>query len=153
MMNLEEQIKEVLEILLREKDSYLVELKVRKGQLVQVFVDRDPHITIEDCAWISRGLQKELDKLFPFSEQHTLEVSSPGMGEPLKVLRQYKKCVGREVEVLLLSGMKKKGILLYADEEKLVLEEIFTTKLKETTPLQTEIPFLNIKSTNVVIKF
>lgn len=152
-MNLEEQIKEVLEILLREKDSYLVELKVRKGQLVQVFVDRDPHITIEDCAWISRGLQKELDKLFPFSEQHTLEVSSPGMGEPLKVLRQYKKCVGREVEVLLLSGMKKKGILLYADEEKLVLEEIFTTKLKETTPLQTEIPFLNIKSTNVVIKF
>lgn len=152
-MNLEEQIKEVLEILLREKDSYLVELKVRKGQLVQVFVDRDPHITIEDCAWISRGLQKELDKLFPFSEQHTLEVSSPGMGEPLKVLRQYRKCVGREVEVLLLSGMKKKGILLYADEEKLVLEEIFTTKLKETTPLQTEIPFLNIKSTNVVIKF
>lgn len=152
-MNLEEQIKEVLEILLREKDSYLVELKVRKGQLVQVFVDRDPHITIEDCAWISRGLQKELDKLFPFSEQHTLEVSSPGMGEPLKVLRQYKKCVGREVEVLLLSGMKKKGTLLYADEEKLVLEEIFTTKLKETTPLQTEIPFLNIKSTNVVIKF
>ena len=153
MVNLEERIKEVLGILLREKDSYLVELKVRKGQLVQVFVDRDPHITIEDCAWISRGLQKELDKEFPFSEQHTLEVSSPGMGEPLKVLRQYKKCVGREVNVLLLSGVKKTGTLLYADEDKLILEEILTTKTKEISPQQTEIPFLNIKSTTVVIKF
>ncbi|MEO6169258.1 MAG: hypothetical protein ABIO46_11465 [Chitinophagales bacterium] len=153
MMNLEDRIKEVLDTLLQEKDSYLVDLKVRKGQSVQVFVDRDPHITIEDCAWISRGLQKELDKEFPFSEQHVLEVSSPGMGEPLKVLRQYKKCVGREVEVLLLSGMKKRGTLLYADEEKLLLEEIFTAKTKEPAPVQTEIPFLNIKSTNVVIQF
>lgn len=153
MMNLEERIKEVLETLLREKDSYLVELKVRKGQLVQVFVDRDPHITIEDCAWISRGLQKELDKEFPFSEQHTLEVSSPGMGEPLKVLRQYKKCVGREVDVLLLSGAKKTGTLLYADEENLIIEEFFTNKMKETSPVQTELPFLSIKSTTVVIKF
>ncbi len=86
MIDLEERIKEVLATLLPQKDSYLVELKVRKGQLVQVFVDRDPHITIEDCAWISRGLQKELDKDFPFSEEHTLEVSSPGMGEPLRWL-------------------------------------------------------------------
>ncbi|MBK9731067.1 MAG: ribosome maturation factor [Chitinophagaceae bacterium] len=153
MMNLEERIKELLDALLREKDSYLVDLKVRKGQLVQVFVDRDPHITIEDCVWISRGLQKELDKEFPFSEQHTLEVSSPGMGEPLKVLRQYKKCVGREVEVLLLTGMKKSGTLLYADEEKIILEEIIANKMKDQAPVQTEIPFLNIKSTNVVIKF
>ncbi|MEP7127302.1 MAG: ribosome maturation factor [Chitinophagales bacterium] len=152
-MNLEERIKELLDALLREKDSYLVDLKVRKGQMVQVFVDRDPHITIEDCVWISRGLQKELDKEFPFSEQHTLEVSSPGMGEPLKVLRQYKKCVGREVEVLLLSGMKKSGTLFYADEEKIILEETITNKMKDQAPEQTEIPFLNIKSTNVVIKF
>lgn len=152
-MNLEERIKEILESLLREKDSYLVDLKVRKGQLVQVFIDRDPHITIEDCVWISRGLQKELDKEFPFSEQHTLEVSSPGMSEPLKVLRQYKKCVGREVGVLLLSGMKKTGTLLFADDEKIILEELNTGNTNESSPIQTEILFLNIKSTNVVIKF
>lgn len=153
MIDLEERIKEVLATLLPEKDSYLVELKVRKGQLVQVFVDRDPHITIEDCAWISRGLQKELDKDFPFSAEHTLEVSSPGMGEPLKVLRQYKKCVGRAVDVLLLSGMKKSGTLLYADEEKIIVEEIIRGKLKDKSTVQTEIPFLHIKSTNIVIKF
>ena len=153
MANLEERIKEILEKLLQEKDSYLVELKVRKGQLVQVFVDRDPRITIEDCAWISRGLQKELDKEFPFSEQHTLEVSSPGMGEPLKVLRQYKKNAGREVEILMLTGAKKSGKLLYADEEKLIVEEYADPKNKDAGLIQTEIPFLNIKSTTVVIKF
>ena len=153
MENLEERIKEILEKLLLEKDSYLVELKVRKGQLVQVFVDRDPRITIEDCAWISRGLQKELDKEFPFSEQHTLEVSSPGMGEPLKIFRQYKKNVGREVEILMLTGVKKSGKLLYADEEKLIVEESADPKNKDAGLMQTEIPFLNIKSTTVVIKF
>ena len=147
MANLEERIKEILEKLLQEKDSYLVELKVRKGQLVQVFVDRDPRITIEDCAWISRGLQKELDKEFPFSEQHTLE------GEPLKVLRQYKKNAGREVEILMLTGVKKSGKLLYADEEKLIVEESVDPKNKDAGLIQTEIPFLNIKSTTVVIKF
>lgn len=152
-MNLEEKIKNLLEGLLNEKDCYLVDLKIRKGQLVQVFVDRDPHITIEDCAWISRNLQQALDKEFPFSEQHTLEVSSPGMSEPLKVLRQYRKCVGREVEVLLLSGFKKRGTLLFADEEKIILEEIINGKQKDMAPVQTELPFLNIKSTNVVFKF
>lgn len=153
MSNLEERIKEILEKLLPEKDSYLVELKVREGQMVQVFVDRDPRITIEDCASISRGLQKELDKEFPFSEQHTLEVSSPGMGEPLKILRQYKKNTGREVDILLLTGVRKSGKLLYADEEKLILEEAADPKNKEAGLIQTEIPFLNIKSTTVVIKF
>src|SRR5437016_5044208 len=97
MINLENRIKELLEVLLREKNSYLVDMKLNPGQL-QVFVDRDPNITIDDCVYISRGLQKQLDKEFPFSEQYSLEVSSPGMGQPLKVLQQYKKFVGRNVE-------------------------------------------------------
>lgn len=151
MIDIENRIKELLVTLLEEKSSYLVDLRVSSGQLVQVFVDRDPHITIEDCAYISRGLQRELNKDFPFSEQYVLEVSSPGMGEPFKVFRQYQKCVGREVEVLLFSGTKKTGTLLYTDEEKIILEETSNVKSKPT--IQTEIPFLNIKSTNVVIKF
>ena len=153
MLNLDTRIREILGDLLEEKSSYLVDLKVVPGQLVQVFVDRDPHITIEDCAWISRGLVKELNKEFPFSDQYVLEVSSPGMDQPLKVLRQYKKCVGREVAVLLISGLKKSGRLLYADEEKILLEETKDSKQREPRADQTEIPFLNIKSTRLVIKF
>lgn len=153
MVNLETRIREILKDLLEEKSSYLVDLKVVQGQLVQVFADRDPHITIEDCTWISRGLEKELNKEFPFSDQYVLEVSSPGMDQPLKVLRQYKKCVGREVAVVLTSGVKKSGRLLYADEEKILLEETKDSKQRETRADQTEIPFLNIKSTRLVIKF
>ena len=153
MLNLETRIREILGDLLEEKSSYLVDLKVVPGQLVQVFVDRDPHITIEDCAWISRGLEKELNKELPFSDQYVLEVSSPGMDQPLKVLRQYKKCVGREVAVQLTSGLKKSGRLLYADEEKILLEETKDSKQREPRADQTEIPFLNIKSTRLVIKF
>ena len=152
MINLEKRIKEVLDDLLREKNSYLVDLKVHAGQSVQVFVDRDPHITIEDCVAISRVLEKELNREFPFSEQYVLEVSSPGMDQPLKVLRQYRKCVGREVEVLLFSGIRKTGTLLFADDEKIILEER-SAKARQPEPSQTEIPFLNIKSTSVVIKF
>jgi ribosome maturation factor RimP len=153
MIDIENRIKELLVSLLFEKGSYLVDLRVSPGGLVQVFVDRDPHITIEDCVYISRGLEKELNKDFPFSEKYALEVSSPGMGEPFKVFRQYQKCVGRDVEVLLFSGTKKTGTLLYTDEEKIILEEITNVKSKQAETVQTEIPFLNIKSTNVVIKF
>jgi ribosome maturation factor RimP len=123
MNNLDSRIRELLSAMLEDQNSYLVDLKVRPGQLVQVFVDRDPHITIEECAAISRYLEKELNKEFSFSEKYTLEVSSPGMDQPLKVMRQYKKSVGREVDVVLISGMKKRGTLLYADDEKIILEE------------------------------
>ncbi|MBA2423405.1 MAG: ribosome maturation factor [Chitinophagales bacterium] len=153
MINLENRIKELLDKVLEEKNIYLIEIKVHAGRLVQVFADRDPHITIEECAYISQRLEKELNKEFPFSEQYALEVSSPGVGEPLKVLRQYKKCVGRTVEVLMLSGVKKTGTLLFADEDKILLEETIRSKTKIVSQIQTEIPFLNIKSTVIIIKF
>ncbi|MBA2407067.1 MAG: ribosome assembly cofactor RimP [Chitinophagales bacterium] len=150
MTNLENRIREILEKVLKENNTYLIELKVHAGRLVQVFVDRDPHITIEECAYISRILGKELNEEFPFSEQYALEVSSPGIGEPFKVLRQYQKCLGREVEVLMLSGVKKTGTLLFADEDKIILEE--TIKLNKIASA-IQIPFLDIKSTHIIIKF
>src|SRR5205823_180714 len=85
--NIESRIRELLVEILNEVDGYLVELRVRPGR-VEVFADRDPHITIEDCTRISRLLQRELESEFSFSEQYELEVSSPGMDQPFKVLRQ-----------------------------------------------------------------
>lgn len=152
-MELETKIKGIISSILEEKDGYLVDLKVRHNQLVQLFIDRDPHITIEDCAYISHFLEKELNKEFSFSENYVLEVSSPGMDQPLKVLRQYKKSIGRNVEVLLFSGARKTGMLMYADEEKIILEEKTKSKLKQQETVQTELPFLQIKSTNLVITF
>ena len=150
--SIESRIRELVSEMLTEMDGYLVELRVRPGK-VEVFADRDPHITIEDCTRISRMLQRELESEFSFSEQYELEVSSPGMDQPFKVLRQYKKSVGRNVDVLLFSGIKKTGLLMYADDEKIIIEERIVKSKKETESIQSEIPFVQIKSTNLVFNF
>jgi len=152
MMNqLESRIREVLGEILNESDTYLVDLRMQPGR-VEIFADRDPHITIEDCARISRALERKLDTEFPFSQQYTLEVSSPGMDQPLKVLRQFRKNIGRNVDVILFSGTKKTGTLLYADQEKIVIEEKITGQ-KQTDSVQSHIPFVQIKSTQLVFSF
>src|SRR5438552_18993557 len=115
MNNLETRIRELLDGILNETGSYLVDLRIKPNR-VEVFADRDPHITIEDCVRISRFLEKQLNDEFSFSQSYSLEVSSPGMDQPFRILRQYKKNVGRKVEVQLFSGTKKSGMLMYADE-------------------------------------
>jgi len=152
MIQLENRIRELLADILNEMDSYLVDLRVLQNK-VEIFADRDPHITIDDCAKISRTLEKKLDSELPFSQQYALEVSSPGMDQPFKVLRQFRKNVGRTVDVVLISGIKKTGSLLYADEEKVVIEEKIAISNKQIETRQAEIPFVQIKSTQLVFNF
>jgi ribosome maturation factor RimP len=152
MEKLELRIRELLEGILNETDSYLVDLKIRPNK-VEVFADCDPHITIDDCVRISRFLERQLDEEFSFSQQYALEVSSPGMDQPLKILRQYKKNIGRQIDVTMVSGMKKSGRLLFADEEKIVIEEEILKQKNNREILQSEIPFVQIKSTNIVFQF
>lgn len=151
MNNLEGHIRGLLEEMLAQVDGYLVELKVKPNK-VEVFADRDPHITIEDCANISRKLERQLNEEFDFSHQYTLEVSSPGMDRPLKVMQQFRKNIGRSVEVLLNDGVKKNGVMLYADDAKIILEER-NKEIKKAELTQTEISFHQIKSTVVVFNF
>ena len=150
--NIETRIRQLLGDILTEVDGYLVELRVRPNR-VEVYADRDPHITIEDCTRISRFLERQLNTEFPFSEQYTLEVSSPGMDQPFKVLRQYRKSVGRNVDILLTSGLKKTGILIYADEEKIIIEEQINKPNRQIEKMQSEIPFVQLKSTTLVFNF
>ena len=152
MNPLESRIRELLADILNESDSYLVDLRIKSNK-VEVFADRDPRITIDDCAKISRILERRLDEEFPFSNQYSLEVSSPGMDQPLKVLRQFRKNVGRTVEVVLISGMKRTGSLMHADEEKITIEENITGSNKLSETRQTEISFVEIKSTQLVFNF
>jgi ribosome maturation factor RimP len=81
-----------------------------------------------------------------------LEVSSPGLDEPLKLNRQYKKNVGRFVEVLLQDGSKREGKLTEATEDGIAVEwEEGKGKKKETK--QESILFDQIKTTKIQIKF
>ncbi len=149
---LKSKIDKLLEPILSEKNWFLVDLKVLPGT-VQVFIDSDNGVTIENCVTVNRRLLTELNLMMPFSDKYTLEVSSPGIGQPLKVMRQFKKVTGKKVSVLMNDGVKKTGRLTFVDENKVVLEESKMEKHREIVTGQTEIPFHNIKATTVVINF
>ena len=91
-------------------------------------------------------------KLWQADGDFSLEVSSPGLDEPLKLNRQYKKNIGRFVEVLLNDTTKKEGKLLEATEDGIIIEyELGKGKKKEIK--QETILFTDIKHTKIQIKF
>ncbi len=111
--------------LVKDQPQYfLVEIKIKPTNNVKVFLDGDQVITIEKCISINRPLYKLIEeaKLFP-NDDFSLEVSSPGLDEPLKLFRQYVKNVGRPVEVLLKDGQKVEGKLVEVNESSMVVEE------------------------------
>ncbi|MEK7255071.1 MAG: ribosome assembly cofactor RimP [Bacteroidota bacterium] len=138
------------------QDCFLVEFHLHRGNKLDVFIDCDSGLTLDKCRQISRHLEAALDQEGWLGEDYTLEVSSPGLSRPLKLLRQYQKNAGRKVEVTLQDGAVKTGILKSASDDGILLEETLVTKTgkkKTTTVVQTELPFKDIKKTMVVISF
>jgi ribosome maturation factor RimP len=75
------------------------------------------------------------------------------MDSPLKVFRQFKRRIGREVEVLLTNGIRHEGILKAANEQQLVLEKTIKINKKESATETLEIPFAEIKHTKLILNF
>jgi len=145
-----ERIKELVEEKLQGTDCFLVDVQVRPGNRIAVFIDRDKGgIAINDCVEISRHLEKSLDRSV---EDFELEVSSPGMSQPLKLLRQYRKHVGRKVTVLLRDGRRLEGRLDSADENGFMLEEEKKKKSAEA-PQRHALAYDQVKETTLVISF
>src|ERR1044072_7077753 len=97
-------IRQLLEGLLSSNPEYfVVEVKIKPTNNVKVFVDGDKGIPVEKLVQLNRALYAQLEAaaLFPDGD-FSLEVSSPGLDEPLKMHRQYLKNIGRKVEVTLL---------------------------------------------------
>jgi ribosome maturation factor RimP len=147
-------IEKMLEGILADDPAYfLVEIRIKPTNNVKIFLDGDNGITIEKCIAINRSLYKQLEEtaLFP-GDDFSLEVSSPGLDEPLKKFRQYKKNTGRLVEVLLNDGVKVDGKLLEVQEHEIVIEET-RGKNKKKEILTHRFPFDAIKSTKIQIVF
>lgn len=91
---------------------FLVAVKVKPTNNIKVYLDGDQGITIDACVKINRAVYRKMEELAWFPDgDFSLEVSSPGIDEPLKLLRQYYKNVGRNVEVILLDGTRYEGKL------------------------------------------
>jgi ribosome maturation factor RimP len=150
---LKEKIEEeVIRIIAQDPDHFFVDSKL-SGKKLQVFVDSDSGIAINKCAEISRALEKVLDAEKWLGEDYVLEVSSPGMDTPLKVMRQFKRRTGREVEVLMTNGIKHEGKLMGADANLLKLEITKKVSKKETVIENLELPFSEIKYTKLKLNF
>ena len=138
---------------LLEDDVFLVDMKVKPTNNIKIYLDADAGLQLEKCIKINRALYKKMEEaaLFPDGD-FSLEVSSPGIDEPLKLHRQYQKNTGRNVEVLKNDGTKKEGTLSAVSELAITLA--FTEgNGKKAVQHQIEIPFTDIKHTKVQIKF
>lgn len=141
---------EKVEALITDSTLFLVELTVSPANNIKIFIDGDAGVTIEAVSKINRALYRQLEEEEFLNGDFSLEVSSPGVDEPLKFLRQYNKNVGRKVEVTLNEGEPVEGKLMAATEAEITIEETIGKKkeIKETV-----IPFSNIKKTVVQISF
>lgn len=132
---------------------FLVDVRIKPTNNVRVYLDGDQGITIEKCVQYNRALYKKLEEsgLFP-GDDFSLEVSSPGLDEPLKMLRQYQKNIGRKVEVLLQDGARKEGRLMEVSEDGIVVEET-KGKNKKKEVISHAFLFDNIKTTKIQVVF
>ena len=143
----------ISDVLADEKEYFCVSVRIKPTNNVKVFIDGDNGIPIEKCVRFNRKLYKLIEETAMYPEgEFSLELSSPGIDEPLKMHRQYLKNKGREVEVTLQDDTKKEGKLLSVTEADILIE--FTEgKGKKAVTQQLVIPFTNIKTTIVQSKF
>ena len=141
------KILELVNNALEGSDKFLVNLKITPDNRIFVDIDGDNGITVDDCIELSRTIEGQLDR---DAEDFELNVSSAGADQPLKMTRQYRKNIGRDVEVVYLDGEKVEGELKAAEDEGFTL---FIPGTKKQAPQEVQINYHDVKSTKVVIKF
>ena len=141
----------VASLLESDPGDFLVEVRISPGNNIKVFIDNDTGMTIERCVSVNRALYKKIEEsgLFP-GGNFSLEVSSPGLDEPLKLHRQFVKNLGRFAEVTLNDGARLEGKLVAATGNSIELEE---KKGKKKEPVSHILLFENIKTTKIKVVF
>lgn len=155
-MEFRKRIEELLnEFLETRKDLFLIDLKFSAGDDITVILDGDHGVSLQDCLDASRAVEFNMDR-----EEHdfSLQVMSAGLSEPLAIPRQFRKNLGREIEVMLQDSSTIEGELSKVDEEKITLVLRYRKpkdigKGKVDVEEEKEIPYSEIKKALAVIKF
>ena len=155
-MEFRKKIEELLSGFLEErKDLFLVDLKFSAADDITVILDGDQGVTLQDCLDASRAIEFNMDR-----EEHdfSLQVMSAGLSEPLTTPRQYRKNIGRELDLLMTDSTKIEGELAKVDEDKITLVLRYRKpkevgKGKVDVVEEKEIPYTEIKKALVTIKF
>ena len=140
-------------LLSETEDIFLVSVRIKPTNNIKVYLDADAGLSIDKCVKINRAMYRTIEEEGWYPDGNfSLEVSSPGIDEPLKLIRQYKKNIGRNVEVTMVDETKLQGKLVAVAEDAISIE--YTEgKNKKAVLITKEIPFNSIKQTIVLISF
>ena len=137
------------------KDLFLIDFDVLSDNTIKVIIDGDHGVSVDDCMFVSRAIEHNLDRE---EEDFSLEVASAGATVPMSHKRQYKKNIGRTVDVKTTNNQKFEAILTNADDNSITLEwkarepkEV--GKGKVTVQKKVELTYSDIIETKVKIKF
>ena len=149
------KIEEIAARHLEGSDLFVVSCTASPANEVELLIDSDTSVAIDSCVALSRAIEAEFDRDV---EDFELMVASAGIGSELKCLRQYRKLVGKSVEVLLKSGVKVLAKLEEVCEESLTLsyeekQAVEGKKRKELVKVTRTYPFEEIKSTAEYLDF
>mgnify|MGYP002679446455 FL=1 len=140
-------ITDKVEEFLKGGSLFLVMVKVSSDNRIEIFIDGGNGVKIQDCIDLSRKLEACLDRE---EEDFELSVLSWGLGEPLKMKRQFEKNIGNNVEVVCANGSKFEGKLSEVKENAFVIE-IEKGKGKNKTIESVEFKDEEVKTTKVLI--
>lgn len=141
------KISEIVEEFLTDEKLFLVDVKVSRDNRIEVFIDGDEGVKIQDCIDLSRNLESRFDRE---EEDFELSVLSWGLGEPLKLKRQYVKNIGQKVEAVCVSGECIEGVLKEVGENDLLIE-VTKGKGKKMTVETADVAFENLKTIKVIV--
>ena len=138
---------------LLEEDMFLVDLKIKPTNNIKIYLDADNGLPLERCIKVNRALYRKIEEvgMYPGGD-FSLEVSSPGVDEPLKLLRQFKKNIGRDFLVTMPDESKKTGKLIAVDDETFTIART-EGKGKKAVTIEEVVPYKEIKQVKVLIKF
>ncbi len=155
IMAFKEKVLELLNEALKEKPSvFLIDLSINEANKITITLDGDSGVILQDCIDISKAIDNNLDRE---EQDFSLEVASAGVSSPLKLVRQYKKNIGRTLKVKTTTETIE-AQLVSANDEVIVLtwsarEPKKIGKGKETVVKKQEIPYSEIKEAIVTINF
>ena len=144
----------VAEGLIEKPYIFLIDLTITDAFKIIVSLDGDNGVLLQDCIDVSRAIENNLDRE---EQDFSLEVASIGVGSPLKMVRQYKKNVGRTL-IVKLATETIEAELVEANDNFIILswkarEPKKLGKGKETVQKREEIPYTEIKEAIVTVTF
>ena len=146
---------EMLHDAIGDQELFLVDLTVSDSVMpkITVILDGPNGLGINECAMISRRLNRRIEEHYGEDAVYSLEVTSPGADQPLADPRQYPRHIGRSLALKLNDGTEKTGVLTAATAEGVEIEEVIKQKTKKITLPAAFYPVGDIKEAKVVISF